>query len=105
MAEVSRIEVDEAGARRWLMDGSLESVSWARLTLVAILTTDDGPFSEDQFWVLEDGEGGACVLPMGEVPGAGLLERFQRLPGFDNDAVIDASSSVKRAVYTCWQKN
>lgn len=105
MTEPARIEVDETGARRWLQDGRVESVSWAHLTLVAILTTDDGPFSEDQFWVLEDSEGGACVLPMGLIPEPGLLERFQALPGFNSDAVIEAASSIQRTLFTCWRKN
>lgn len=33
-----------------------------------------------------------------------LLERLQRLPGFDNEAVVAASASSTEARFTCWAR-
>jgi hypothetical protein len=34
-----------------------------------------------------------------------LLEALQKLPGFDNDAVIKAMSSTSNAKIVCWKRN
>ena len=61
----------------------------------------DGPFSDDLYWLLIGQDGQGCA-----VPGSGgdaLLERLQRLPRFDNVAVIEASASTRDATFTAWQ--
>jgi hypothetical protein len=43
-------------------DGDLESVEWADLERVEIVTNDHGPFLPDVFWVLHGAKTG-CVVP------------------------------------------
>jgi hypothetical protein len=84
-------------------DGKVERVGWADLQKVEVVTTGDGPFAPDVFWVLHGTDGG-CAVPQGATGDSPLLERLQRLPGFDNRAFIEAMSSATDRRFLCWQK-
>lgn len=49
------IQIDDWGVRR--LDASNEAVAWADLVKVEIVTTDEGPWSEDLFFLLEGKNG------------------------------------------------
>jgi hypothetical protein len=93
--------VTDEGVVRRLPRGRSESVRWDDLCLVEIHTTDAGPFAEDFFWVLH-GSAGGVVVPGAVAEGVGLLDRLQRLSGFDNAAVIRACGSTECAQFVCW---
>ena len=96
------VEFDEEGVVRRLPDGGSERVRWEDLREVVIVTTDEGPFVDDVFWMLV-GDHGGCAVPS-ESPGfEALMGRLQRLPGFDNDAVIRAMMSTENASFVCWR--
>src|SRR5262245_19249886 len=98
------IQIDDQGVRRHLADGKLEQVRWDELTEVWIVTSAEGPFAEDVFFVLTgDGDTG-CVVPQGAAESGALLERLQRLPGFDNEAVIQAMACAEDARFVCWRR-
>ncbi len=83
--------------------GLVETVRWSDLQVVFIQTTDDGPAVDDVFWVLGGSDSG-CVVPI-EADGIELLlERLQRLPSFDNNAVIHAMSCAENREFVCWQR-
>lgn len=84
-------------------DGATESVAWDDLQKVELVTTDHGPFIPDVFWVLHGSEVG-CVVPVGATGERELLQRLQLLPGFRNEAVIEAMSSTDNRRFLCWQK-
>jgi hypothetical protein len=86
-------------------DGVKEIVRWEDLEEVGILTTDDGPMQEDVYFLLlaEGGKSG-CVAPQSCEGTSQLLERLQKLPGFDNDAVIKAMVSASNARFVCWKR-
>jgi len=97
------VSFDDSGVRCERADGSIESVLWSDLQMVWIQTTDSGPCADDVFWVLAGRESG-CVAPS-EAPGmAELIERLQKLPGFDNRAVIAAMASTENRQFVCWQR-
>ncbi|MHC5021058.1 MAG: hypothetical protein ACYTGX_13295 [Planctomycetota bacterium] len=98
-------ELDDQRVRRWLEDGQCESVHFAALAHVAILTTADGPFGPDLFWVLVDLAGNGCVIPGQADIAEALLERVQKLPGFDNATLIKAMSSTEEAKFPLWTKS
>lgn len=100
-APAGTVDVDDQGARRWLTGGRSESVSWSELVKVELMTTDQGPWAMDVFWVLHGADEKGCVLPQ-DVDG--LLERLQALPGFDNEAVIRAMASSANARFLAWVK-
>jgi hypothetical protein len=84
-------------------DGKVERVDWADLRKVEIVTTADGPFAPDVFWVLHGAEGG-CAVPQGATGDTQLLERLQALPGFDHGTCIQAMSSTSFRRFLCWQR-
>src|SRR6188768_4011657 len=81
-------------------DGRTERLAWDDLQRVEILTTPDGPFAPDTFWVLH-GTNSGCVIPWGATGERELLERLQRLPQFDNMAVINTAPRTKEATTLC----
>ena len=98
------IVIDDRGVRRDLGNGEIEEVAWTDLTEVQIVTTDEGPFVDDVFFLLVGRHGKGCCVPQG-APGSGpLLERLQALPDFDNDQVIAAMGSTANARFVCWKK-
>jgi hypothetical protein len=84
--------------------GLVERVNWADLQAVIIRTTAHGPFLEDVFWVLV-GKDSGCVVPSEAAGETELLERLQKLPGFDNVAFIEAMSCVEERSFVCWERN
>jgi hypothetical protein len=84
-------------------DGKVERVGWSDLQKVEVVTTADGPFAPDVFWVLH-GTSGGCAVPQGATGDKELLERLQALPGFDDQAFIEAMSSISDRRFLCWQR-
>jgi hypothetical protein len=86
-------------------DGTRETLRWDQLEEVGIVTTADGPFTEDVYWVLlgPDRRTG-CAIPAFASGMDQLIARLQQLPDFDNDAVIRAMGSTTEARFQCWTK-
>jgi hypothetical protein len=84
--------------------GLVERVRWDDLVKVEIMTTDQGPMFDDVFWVLYGRNNTGCVIPMGAKGERKLIDRLQKLPSFDNEAMIAAMSSANNARFLCWEK-
>jgi hypothetical protein len=98
------VSFDERGVACHRRDGSTESVEWDDLHAVEIMTTDQGPFVDDVFFVLHGTHTG-CVVPQ-EADGSNeLFQRLQQLPGFDNKSVIEAMGSTDNARFLCWRRS
>jgi hypothetical protein len=99
------VEFDDERVVHRRRDGSVETMVWSELVEVGILTTSDGPFGEDVYWMLlaADRKSG-CAVPGSAVGMDRLLSRLQELPGFDNRQVIEAMGSVADARFVCWTK-
>jgi hypothetical protein len=98
------IEIDDEGVTSWRPSG-VERVRWDDLVEIGIVTTDEGPFCEDLFWLLVAADGSGCVVG-GEIAGQiGLLAALQRrFPDLDNQKVIEAACSVDDARFVCWRR-
>jgi hypothetical protein len=96
------VVVDQDGVRRLRAGEVIEHVRWAQLINVTIATTDEGPFVEDFFWLLREADGSGCAISGGQAEASGLLEKLQKLPRFNNEAVIVASGSTSNALFVCW---
>lgn len=83
-------------------DGSTQTIDWITLQRVEIHTNDSGPWGADVWWILF-GPDGQCSYPGGATGEAEILERLQRLPGFDNDQLIEAMGCTANRRFTCWQ--
>jgi hypothetical protein len=97
------VRVFESGVECTAPNGDVESVEWKNLQKIEIVTTDQGPFRPDVFWVLHGSQAG-CVVPQGADGEKELLDRLQKLPGFRNEAVIEAMSSTENRRFLCWEK-
>lgn len=99
-----RVTVDDGGVTREIPGELHEQVRWEDLERVTILTTDEGPFAEDFFFLLHGRDGTGCVVGNGRAVEVGLLDWLQRkLPGLDNLAVVRASGSTDNAEFTVWE--
>ncbi len=101
------VEFDEHGVKCWFeREGCASAVqffAWHDLHQIVIITTDEGPFVDDLFWVLS-GTGETCVIGSEAAGMDDLLAQLQELPGFHNDAVISAMSSTENAEFLCWRR-
>lgn len=98
------VSFDDERIVRHLADGRTETIRWDEIQRVSIVTTDDGPFVDDVFWVIT-GENGGCLVPSETQGTKELLSRLQLLPDFKNEAVITAMGSTARAEFICWQRS
>ena len=103
MPPTSFVEFDEDKVTCTRATGLVESVRWSDLQGVLINTTTDGPACDDFFWVLV-GKSSGCVVPSEAEGCSRLLERLQKLTGFDNKAVILASQCVNEQTFLCWER-
>ena len=101
----SGVTFDDSGVRRVTPDGRVEEVLWDELVEVRIVTTSEGPFAEDVFWLLVGADGNNGVAVPGSAATDDLLDRLQALPGFDNEQMILAMGSSDEAQFLCWQRD
>lgn len=71
-----------------------ERVAWGALVTVGLRAEDALPVG-DVYWLLFDEAGKACTVPIGAQGADALLsEMQQRLPGFDNEAVVEIMGAL-----------
>jgi hypothetical protein len=84
-------------------DRRVEQISFPELEAVIIETNDTGPWGMDFWWILAGASGG-CTFPQGATGENDAIERLQKLPGFDNEALIAATGSTGNARFVCWRR-
>jgi len=83
-------------------DGRKETYFFKDLKKVTIITTDQGPFEEDVFWLMLLEE---MIIMIPQIAGTDkLLERLQKLPEFNNEQVIKAMTSTDNNSFLVWEK-
>ena len=106
MAPINRVAVvtcdDQKINFRWAW-GSTTSEDMSDVRRVLIRTTDQGPFDDDVFFVVETA-GKNYVIPQAAPGASQLLEHFQQLPGFNNEAVIDSMGCTDNKEFLCWER-
>ena len=106
MTSQERVTYDDERIVHYLRSGRTESIAWSDVGEVEILTTDDGPAMEDFFWIIQSADHSkGCAVSGGADGMDRLLVRLQALPGFRNEAVIDALGSTRRARFAVWERD
>lgn len=83
--------------------GSDVFVNWSEIEQIYIRTTDHGPFDDDVFIDVETAHSKFSVSQA--APGASqLLAQLQELPGFNNEAVLQAMGCTDNKIFLCWKK-
>lgn len=101
-AKPERVSFDDKVITRTLPDGTIETVRWDDLQEVGVVTTDEGPWVEDVYWILT-GTNGGCAVSGGAKGMKELLTRLQQLPGFDNEAIIKKMGTDNNQ-FVCWKR-
>lgn len=95
--------VNEDGIIRETSNGLTKRINWSEVTKISILTTDQGPFFDDFFYVFQ-AESLVMMLPLGISVKIDLLTWLQKkFPDINPEAVIAASGSAQNAVFPLWE--
>lgn len=98
------VQIDEVGVAVETKAG-VERVTWADLSKVRILTTNEGPWIEDVYFLLEARDGHRCAVPHEAAVRTRLLEELQsRLQGVRDDKVIEAMGCTDNNSFTIWER-
>ncbi|MDD9940863.1 MAG: hypothetical protein OXU20_07505 [Myxococcales bacterium] len=97
------VEFDDERVTRTMRNGETESIRWDELREIQIVTTNEGPWVDDVFWLLL-GDGVGCAVPSETVGMQRLLERLSALPGFDARAVIEAMGCTDNNRFQIWTR-
>lgn len=97
------VTFDDEQITRTMRGGKTESIRWDQLREVHIVTTNEGPWADDVFWLLL-GDGVGCVVPSESEGMQALLERLSALPGFDDKAVIEAMGCTDNNRFQVWMR-
>jgi hypothetical protein len=82
-----------------------ERVLWEEIERVEILTTDEGPYADDFFFLLEGRDGNGVAVSNELAVKHGLVAVLQqRFAGVDSKAIIEASGSTQVRRFLVWQK-
>lgn len=98
------VECDHEAVRcSWLGD-EVETLRWADLEAVWVITTDRGPWEDDVFFVLKGTER-ECTVSNEALGMPGLIERLTQLPGFDEEAYFEAMCCTDRERFLIWRRH
>lgn len=103
LARYPKVSVDEDAIAIDDRKGSVATIPWSELERIAVLTTSDGPYTCDFFWVLESN----AVVHMfaSESEGAdAAVTALTALPGFDYGAMLLAAGSVTDNIFPVWRR-
>jgi hypothetical protein len=99
-----QVSFDEEAVTFIQAGGERQVVRWSELVEVGILTTDEGPTVDDVHWILIDEKGEGFAVPSETEGMSQLVARLQKLPEFDNEAVVQAMGSSQDAKFHCWRR-
>ena len=101
-AAASLVTVDAEGIRRDA--GRIhESVRWADLESIVIVTTDEGPMCDDVYWLFIGPDETGCAIP-GSAVGDAVFDALSRLEGINYDAIIRAQGSAVNESFEVWKR-
>jgi len=95
--------LNSEGLRREISDGTVEELSWSNLKKVVIVTTDEGPYWEDLYFVL-DADPGGTIVSHEWATRIHLLNELEKLPGFNWESFIQAMGSTENSSFVCWER-
>jgi hypothetical protein len=98
------VDVTDDQIRFTAPDGSITWIERNALEKVGGLTTADGPWEPDMFWILSSAST-LCVVPWGASNEAGLLGVLQSLPDFRNDLIVESPMLSEGGRLTCWTES
>lgn len=95
------MEFNDQGIRWAGDDGGAKELGWADLAEIRVVTNGNGPFMEDVFFGFLASEVNFLIIPQSAIDQEAQV-RLQRLPGFDNEAMIEAMKSFTDGEFVVW---
>lgn len=100
-----RVETDAASIRRYSGEVVVASIRWEAIDEIAVVTNDAGPSEDDIVWVFMKADGSQGIAIGGSSIGfPALLEKLQRLPGFDHVMLLEAMGCVIAERFVVWRR-
>ena len=102
---IKRVEIDEEKLTIIWSNNQTEVFFLKDLKKVALITTDEGPFKPDIFWLLMFEF--PIMIPSDElIPGSLAITDFiLELPKFNYEKFIEAMSSTRNNAFELWQRD
>ena len=83
--------------------GETRGLDKSDMTGVVIETNDSGPWGADFWWLIYGADDRlACAFPQGATGEREAIDWLLSLPGFDHEAMIQASCSTANATFPVW---
>jgi len=95
---------DEGVACHFPSKGKTDKIKWSDIALIQVLTTNEGPYVCDVFYVLTDKNDQGVVIPQDKKESKEVFEKIREFPGFDNKTFIEAMGSAQVKWFTVWKK-
>lgn len=83
-------------------EGEIGTLSMSDLQEIIVETNDTGPWGADVWWHLI-GPNSRLSYPQGATGESAALEILQKLPGFDDQQLIQAMGSTSNKIFICWR--
>jgi len=99
-----KYSVDHSGIHQINCEDECENYSWNDVKHIGIFTTEDGPWGEDVFFVINTDLGDVCITHA-DAQKMELLKYFERFPGFNWGQVVEAMSCCSEARFPCWDRD
>lgn len=93
--------VDAEGFTQISGDDAGQIFRWNDVQHVGIITTSDGPFFDDVFFIIQFANKNICLTSF-QAEDMKLMDYFNILPGFRYESAIEAMGSVNNASFHCW---
>ncbi len=75
-----------------------EVIAWRDLHRVEVVSSFSIAAKDDVYFLLVDGKDHGVAVGLSDALATGLIDRLQRLPGFDNQVATEAAGAAMRAV-------
>jgi hypothetical protein len=79
------------------------TLALSELERIVILTTSEGPYVCDVFWVLES-DAAVCSFASESEGANAVVSALMALPGFDYGAGVLAAGSVSESIFPVWKR-
>lgn len=100
------VTYDERQIVRHVPDGTVERICWDELDRISIITTDQGPWNEDAYWIFEDAaRQKGCMIGNGAEGFPALLDHISSFGGFSHERVIEAMGCTSNKRFIIWNRS
>jgi hypothetical protein len=101
-----KVEFDDDKVVYYHPQDEPQSIKWDQLDEVGIVTTDEGPYNEDLYFILMDStQQNGCAIPQGADGVDALIKRLQELDNFSNEELIKAMGCTDNSRFILWQSH